>query len=164
MEVKEVIFYVISRLNFHRIDYEVYNAKTGSTYIRVGKDRIRISDHPGEYDDYNYIIRTDCKKPVQVDGKVAVPAELTDYIINRIIQKYRKTESIATENQYLSLLKNVSYDSIKKMDIGLLYKIVKYDKHKEPPISKYQCYKRIMRNKSLIKEYFDSVNLGEDNV
>ena len=87
MQVKDVFVHVIMRLNFVGVEYQVYNAKTGSTYIRCGKDRLRIADHAGKYDDYTMVIRTDCAEPVKLTGITVVPAEKTDIIVDMLIQR-----------------------------------------------------------------------------
>lgn len=156
MEVKEVIFYVIARLNFHRIEYEVYNAKTGSTYIRVHKDRIRISDHPGEYDDYNYIIRTDCDNPAQVENKIAVSAENTDYVIDDLIQRYKKHKRKLSKTVEILKKRKLTDDDIKMLNMKELYKIIKHDPQ-SVNMTKFQCLNAIRADRSLLLKYIDEI-------
>ena len=159
-EVKEVIFYAISRLNFHRIAYTVHNSTTGSTYIEIGTDKIRIADHPGVYDDYNFVIRCDCKNPTKRKGIIAVSAENADTVLNIIINKYKKPSAkyggvCKPILQRIIQKKSWNDEEYKRIDISLLLKIIKYDKSKESPPSKVDCLKMIIKNRELLSEYYD---------
>ena len=153
-EVNEVIFYAISRLNFHRIEYSVHNSTTGSTYIRIGVDKIRIADHAGVYDDYNYIIRCDCKTPVQIKGKLVVPAELSDTILDLVIEKYRRLQGQDSVLQKIATNKKWSENDYKRVDMGLLLAIIKHNKKDETP-SKKECLDRIVKGPGLVFNYYN---------
>mgnify|MGYP001809836550 FL=1 len=157
MEVKEFVFYAIARLNFHRIEYEVYNAKTGSTYIRVHKDRIRISDHKGEHDDYNFIIRCDCENPGTIENKIAVSAENADYILDIIILKYKKQKRKYSKTVDLLMKRKLNTDDIKKLDIKELYRILKHNYKKDDPLTKFDCLNLIRADRNILLKYIDSL-------
>ena len=129
MEVKDVVFYTIMRLGYNGITYQVYNAKTGSTYIRVGTDRLRIADHPGVIDNYNIVIRADCKTPAQLKGKCVVGYEDADNAIQLLINKYKKYKNqeqvlskILIDRSYKNeLLKQISHELLQAV-AGVTYK------------------------------------------
>jgi hypothetical protein len=129
MEVKDVVFYTIMRLGYNGIPYQVYNAKTGSTYIRVGTDRVRIADHPGVVDNYNIVIRSDCKNPAQLKGKCVFGYEDADNAIQGLINKYKKYKNqeqvlskILIDRSYKNeQLKQISHELLQAV-AGITYK------------------------------------------
>lgn len=146
MEVKDVVFYTITRLGYNGAKYEVYNAKTGSTYIRVGIDRLRISDHAGLYDDYNYIIRTDCRTPAKISGKTVAPAEKADEIIDELIRRYHKYVVQCSVMQTILDAGEYTKAQVKKLDIDFLYGILNLPVRQKQQKPKEYCVEKIMFN------------------
>lgn len=145
MEVKDVVFYTIMRLGYNGAKYEVYNAKTGSTYIRVGLDRVRISDHAGLYDDYNYIIRTDCRTPAKISGKTVAPAEKADEIIDELIRRYHKYVVQCTVMDAILSTGKHTKAQVKKLDLDFLYGILRIPVRQKQQKTKEYCVDRIIQ-------------------
>jgi hypothetical protein len=85
---------------------------------------------------------------------VVVPAELSDVVINYIIAMYKPVLDQDDIIKNISITKTWNKNELKKIDINLLLRIIKYDSKIEQIPTKIECLKRIINNKGLVLDYY----------
>ena len=156
MQVKDVVFYFIMRLGYHGIKYSVYNAKTGSTYIRVGCDRIRIADHAGTIDNYSMVIRTDCQNPCKIRDKTVVSAENADGIIDLLIHKNKIWKNQDDVLQKIMADKEWTHAQLKMIDPKLLYHIAGLREQTGAHMKKADVMNKLLEEPWRVKRYYSN--------